>query len=142
MLNIIKTLQEHKEILKNFKTFTPQKQKHIVNAVLAATSVVLYYYPKIKEINKIIKENPEKYAFLPYIIMFVCLSQFRMLYMLLNMDLKIKYLKKNNNINDIDITDIENRVKSLTEDLRQLNYKRYKSKNEVESRDILTLDLD
>jgi len=127
MLHLIKSFQENKEIFNTFKNFPPKKQKQITNAILAATYVAIEYAPKFEGLYKIIKENPKKYAFLPYVVMFVCIHQFRMLYMVLNIEVGKKYLK--NKKNDIDITDLENRVKLLSTSLRELNYKRHTRNN-------------
>jgi len=47
--------------------------------------------------------------------------------MVLNIEVGKKYLK--NKKNDIDITDLENRVKLLSTSLRELNYKRHTRNN-------------
>ena len=127
LLQIVNLIPQKKEIFKIFRTFPVKKQKQIFNAVLIATYLFLDYSQKIKEINKLLKKNPNKYVFLPIIINFVYLQQFTLLYMVLNIDLNKKYLRPktiNNTINDIDIGDIENKVKSLREGLKGLRYKK------------------
>ena len=127
LLQIVNLIPQKKEIFKIFRTFPVKKQKQIFNAVLIATYLFLDYSQKIKEINKLLKKNPNKYVFLPIIINFVYLQQFTLLYMVLNIDLNKKYLRPktiNNSINDIDIGDIENKVKSLREGLKGLRYKK------------------
>tara|TARA_Y100000310_G_C20199654_1_gene586272 strand:- start:60 stop:515 length:456 start_codon:yes stop_codon:yes gene_type:complete len=127
LLQIVNLIPQKKEIFKIFRTFPVKKQKQIFNAVLIATYLFLDYSQKIKEINKLLKKNPNKYFFLPIIINFFYLQQFTLLYMVLNIDLNKKYLRPktiNNSINDIDIGDIENKVKSLREGLKGLRYKK------------------
>ena len=138
LLQIVNLIPQKKEIFKIFKTFPVKKQKQIFNAVLIATYLFLDYSKKIKEINKLIKINPTKYLFLPIIINFFYLQQFTLLYIFFNIDLNKNIRPKtiNNSINDIDISDIENKVKSLREGLKGL---RYKKRNNY---DILENDLE
>ena len=127
LLQIVNLIPQKKEIFKIFKTFPVKKQKQIFNAVLIATYLFLDYSKKIKEINKLIKINPTKYLFLPIIINFFYLQQFTLLYIFFNIDLNKKNIRPptiNNSINDIDIGDIENKVKSLREGLKGLRYKK------------------
>ena len=139
LLQIVNLIPQKKEIFKIFKTFPVKKQKQIFNAVLIATYLFLDYSKKIKEINKLLKKNPNKYLFLPIIINFLYLQQFILLYIFFNIDLNKKNIRPktiNNSINDIDIGDIENKVKSLREGLKGL---RYKKRNNY---DILENDLE